>query len=42
MIDAGDVPPINTWFIENLRKLILEQRFRLKVSIEAHQSDSYI
>jgi hypothetical protein len=33
MIDSGDVPPINKRFIENLRKLILEQRFRLKVSI---------
>jgi len=32
MIDAGDVPPINRFFIENLRKLLLEQRFRLKVS----------
>jgi hypothetical protein len=32
MIDAGDVSPINRNFIENLRKLILEHRFRLKVS----------
>jgi hypothetical protein len=32
MIDAGDVSPINRNFIENLRKLMLEQRFSLKVS----------
>ncbi|TNV80661.1 hypothetical protein FGO68_gene4350 [Halteria grandinella] len=36
MIDSGDVPPINALFIENLRKLLLEQKFRLKDVVISH------
>lgn len=32
MIDSGDIPPINHLFIENMRKLLLEEGFRLKVN----------
>jgi hypothetical protein len=44
MIDSGDVPPINRKFIENLRKAMIEEKFRLKVRnkfFKPNKSDSF-
>ena len=36
MIDAGDVPPINNNFIENLKKCMTDEKFQLTDIVISH------
>jgi hypothetical protein len=41
MIDAGDMPPINANFMENLKKCMMDEKFQLTDIVISHSIENH-